>query len=106
MIKKTLYTALAVLTAGAALFTAGCKAPEGNAEQGERWYSMHHCNNCHGKQGIGGKAAELAGLRMGFSSFEKYLRDPKSASMPPFPEARLPKQDAADIYLWLKGLEK
>ncbi len=93
------------MIAAAALFTAGCNSPEGNAELGERWYSMHHCYNCHGKNANDGKAAAIAGLGMGFSSFEKYLRDPKSASMPPFPESRLPKQDAADIYVWLKGLE-
>lgn len=90
----------------ALLFTAGCSTPEGNAEQGKRWYIMHNCFSCHGKNANDGRTAEIAAIRLSFGSFENYLRDPDSPSMPKFPEEKLSKQDAADIYAWLKSLPK
>jgi len=52
-----------------------------------------------------GRALAIAGLDMGFSRFEGILRKPYSPSMPAFPEARLSRQDAADIYAWLRSLK-
>lgn len=88
----------------ALVFMAGCSAPEGNPEQGKRWFTMYNCFSCHGKNANDGRTAEIAAIKMGFRSFEGYLRDPDSPSMPEFPEEKLSKQDAADIYAWLKSL--
>lgn len=86
------------------LLLPACNGSSGNAANGERWYSMHNCIACHGEKAKEGRAAAIAGTDMGFSSFIKFLRDPDSPSMPPFSESKLPKNDAADIYVWLKSL--
>lgn len=85
-------------------FITSCTTPDGNAEDGARWFKMHNCSSCHGENADNGRAAAIAGIRMGFSSFENYLRDPDSPSMPKFSEEKLTNKDAADIYAWLKSL--
>lgn len=87
------------------LLTA-CGAPDGNVEEGARWYKMYNCYACHGKNANDGRAAELAGISMSFGHFVRMLRKPKSPSMPPFPEEKVSKDDAADIYVWLKSLNE
>lgn len=96
-------TILLILTGVAIL--AACGAPAGNPENGKRWYAMHNCSACHGKNGNDGRALPVAGLGMSFSKFEGILRKPYSPSMPKFSEEKLSKQDAADIYAWLKSLK-
>lgn len=86
------------------LFLGGCGAPEGNIENGKRWYSMNNCFSCHGYNASDGRAANIARTELGFSGFLRYLRKPSSASMPKFPEEKISKQDAADIYAWLQSL--
>jgi mono/diheme cytochrome c family protein len=93
-----------LLVAGAVILAA-CGAPAGNPEDGKRWYAMHNCSACHGPNGNDGKALPVAGLGMSFSKFEGILRKPYSPSMRAYPEAKLSKQDAADIYAWLKSLK-
>lgn len=88
----------------AILSMTSCSTPEGNAEEGARWFRMHNCFSCHGENANDGRAAAIADIRMGFSSFENYLRDPDSPSMPKFSEEKLSRDDAADIYAWLKSL--
>jgi mono/diheme cytochrome c family protein len=88
---------------GAAALTA-CTAPAGDAANGRRWYAMHNCSACHGDNADDGRAQAIAGLDMGFTRFEAVLRKPSSPSMPAFPEPKLSRQDAADIYAWLKSL--
>jgi len=94
------------------LLPAACgKMPEGNPEYGERWFRMNRCNGCHGEKGVGGKGIgeqgpAIAGLRLSYRQFISQLRDPQSAIMPVFGPERVSEQDAADIYLWLKSLEK
>ncbi len=97
-------TIILLLLAGAAVLAA-CGAPAGNPEDGKRWYAMHNCSACHGPNGNDGRALPVAGLKMGFSKFEGILRKPYSPSMRAYPEAKLSKQDAADIYAWLKSLK-
>jgi hypothetical protein len=80
-----------------------CGAPPGNPEEGKRWYMMHNCSSCHGPHGNDGKAPEITGLDMGFESFLRKLRTTNAPIMPPFPESALSKQDAADIYAFLKS---
>ena len=88
---------------GAAILTA-CTAPAGDAANGKRWYAMHNCSACHGQNADDGRALAIADLDMGFTRFEAILRKPSSPSMPAFSEEKLPRQDAADIYAWLKSL--
>ncbi|WP_136797963.1 c-type cytochrome [Desulfosediminicola ganghwensis] len=90
----------------ALMMLTGCSGPGGNAENGARWYRMYNCHACHGENGDDGKAAQIAGLRMGFGSFLRILRKPNTASMPPFSEEKVSKKDAADIYTWLKNLDR
>lgn len=94
---------LLALTAAAVLLA--CGAPAGNVESGQRWYAMHNCAACHGAKADDGKALPIKNLDMGFSNFEHVLRNPYSPSMPKFSEKKLSKQDAADIYAWLKSLK-
>jgi mono/diheme cytochrome c family protein len=84
----------------------GCAPPSGNPEAGKKWYSMHNCGSCHGPQGYNGRATSIAGLDMGFRSFVRRLRRTDAPIMPYFPESKISKQDAADIYVYLKSLER
>jgi len=77
--------------------------PAGNPENGQRWYNMNNCTSCHGDKGKNGMAPEVAGLQLGFSSFLKNLREPDSVSKPTYSEEEISKQDAVDMYVWLKG---
>jgi mono/diheme cytochrome c family protein len=86
------------------LLLAACSPPTGNAENGQRWFTMHNCSGCHGKNANDGRAPKIAAIDRGFGSFVRFLRSPGSASMPSFPEETLSKQDAADIYTWLNSL--
>ncbi len=95
---------LILLSLFSLLLLSACNGSGGNAANGERWFSMHNCSACHGKAGNDGRAAAIAGTDMGFGSFVRFLRDPDSPSMPAFPESKLSKNDAADIYAWLKSL--
>jgi mono/diheme cytochrome c family protein len=89
-----------------ALFLAGCGAPSGSSEDGKRWYAMHNCSSCHGMQGDDGRAVDIAGIDMGFGSFVRILRRTDAPIMPHFPESKISKQDAADIYAYLKSTAK
>lgn len=89
------------------LFLSACSTmPEGNPEDGKRWFSLYRCNGCHGEKGKGGKAPALAGISLSYNRFIHKLRNPDSAVMPSFESDRLPDSDAADIYLWLQNQEK
>ena len=83
---------------------SGCGAPPGNSEDGKRWYMMHNCYSCHGPHGDDGRAVKIAGIDMGFGSFVRKLRSTNSSIMRPFPESKISKQDAADIYVYLKTM--
>jgi mono/diheme cytochrome c family protein len=85
------------------LALAACGTPPGNPEDGKKWFMMHNCSSCHGLNGDGGRAPKIAGLDMGFDSFLRKLRTTDAPIMPPFPESKLSKQDAADIYAYLKS---
>lgn len=83
----------------------GCGAPSGNPEDGKRWYTMHNCSSCHGLHGNDGRAVDIAGVDMRFSSFVSTLRRTNTPIMPHFPESKISKQDAADMYAYLKGIK-
>lgn len=88
-----------------AALLAGCSAPEGNIENGKRWYAMNNCSSCHGPHGNDGRAVDIANLDMSFSRFVKKLRTTDAPIMPPFPESKVSEQDAADIYAFLKSVK-
>ncbi len=83
---------------------AACTPPPGSAENGQKWFIMHNCYACHGRKAKGGKAPEIARINRGFGSFLRFIRNPQSTIMPSFPEERISRQDAADIYAWLQSL--
>lgn len=80
-----------------------CGAPPGTPEDGKRWYMMNNCYSCHGVHGNDGRAVNIAELKMGFGSFVRKLRKTNAPIMPPFPETKVSKQDAADIYAYLQN---
>ena len=85
------------------LCSACSSMPEGNPDDGERWFRMNRCNGCHGEKGTGGRGPVIAGLKLSYRQFRHKLREPKSAIMPTFEQARLSDKDAADIFLWLQA---
>ena len=95
---------LMVLSAALLLFVSGCSSmPEGNPDDGERWFRMNRCNGCHGEKGTGGKGPVIAGLKLSYRQFKHKLRAPNSPVMPVFEQKLLSDKDAADIYLWLQS---
>lgn len=84
------------------LIVNACSAPEGNMDDGKRWYLMHNCQACHGRQGDDGKGPVIYPLDMGFRHFKSIVRNANSPIMPKFPEEKISNQDVADIYTWLK----
>lgn len=93
-----LFSALTVVSLTA------CNTPQGNATEGKKWFAMHNCSACHGENANNGKAAAISAIEMSYGAFSRFLRNPDSPSMPRFPESKLPKEDAADIYAWLKSM--
>lgn len=85
-------------------FVIGCSGPTGDAEKGNRWYTMNNCSGCHGFKGNDGRSADITGLDMSYSSFVKRLRKANSVTMPVFPEAKISKQDAADLLAYINTL--
>lgn len=91
------------LTLIVAFLVSGCGAPSGSTEDGKRWYAMQNCSSCHGMRGNDGRAVDIAGIDMRFNSFVRVLRRTDAPIMPHFPESKISKQDAADIYAYLKS---
>ena len=53
------------------LLSVACGGPTGNPENGKRWFDKNNCSFCHGESGKNGKAPAIAGLKLGYGSFEK-----------------------------------
>lgn len=87
------------------IFFAGCSAPPGNPADGKRWFLMNNCSSCHGPHGNDGRAVNIAGLEMSFGSFLRKLRKTDTQIMPSYPETKVSKQDAADIYAYLRSIK-
>jgi mono/diheme cytochrome c family protein len=88
------------------LVISACTSPEGNVADGKRWYAMHTCHACHGKDGNGRRGGpSIAGLNMGYRSFVQRLRNPQTAIMPRYSAEKINDQDAADILAFLKSLQ-
>lgn len=78
--------------------------PAGNPADGKRWFAMQNCAACHGPNANDGDAVKIANLDKSFSNFLRKLRTKDAPIMPHFPEEKVSKQDAADIYAYLKSL--
>ena len=89
----------------AALVLSACAAPEGSADDGKRWYMMNNCYACHGLHGNDGKAPDIDIGDLSFRKFLAIIRNAKSPIMPRFPEEKVSRQDAADIYAWLRTVQ-
>lgn len=64
---------------------------------------MYRCNGCHGEQGKKGKEPELSIREIGFRSFKNKIRNSKSSIMPSYNEDKIPDQDIADMYAFLRN---
>ena len=72
--------------------------------RGQQVYFDKQCVACHNATGTGGIGASLAGTTLTFDQFlnvVRYAVPPK----PSFSDAELPRQDAFDVYSWLKSLK-
>ena len=72
-----------------ALTAVGCSSPDGNADNGVRWYKMHNCFACHGPNGNDGKAPDIHHPDMSFRTFRSIIRDAGSPIMPKYPEEKI-----------------
>ena len=81
---------------------AACSTPPGNTEDGKRWYLMNNCYSCHGINGNDGQGPAIDADDLSFRHFLSIVRNAKSPIMPKFPEEKVSKQDAADMYAWLR----
>ncbi len=89
----------------AVLVLSACTTPEGSAEDGKRWYMMNNCYACHGLHGNDGKAPDIDIADVSFRRFLGFIRNAKSPIMPRFPEEKVSRQDAADMYAWLRTIQ-
>jgi mono/diheme cytochrome c family protein len=100
----SLAESLLVFLTGSCLLLFSCTAPpEGNSSDGQRWFTMQHCDSCHGKGGLGGKAPRIQKTELSYRELLSKVRKPKSAIMPSFPAERLSDKDVADIFSYLQG---
>jgi mono/diheme cytochrome c family protein len=73
--------------------------------RGQQVYFDKQCVACHNASGTGGIGASLAGTTLSFDQFLSILRNAVPPK-PAFNEAELPRQDAYDVYSWLKSLKR
>lgn len=102
-LSRGMTTCLSILTL---FLLISCGGPSGNPADGKRWFMMNNCYSCHGVHGNDGRAVNIAGLKMGFSRFVRKLRKTDAPIMPPFPQSKISKQDAADIYAYLQTVNQ
>ena len=80
-------------------------APRGNAENGKRLFDTKACFACHGYVGQGSREGPRVAPPMPFPAFVAQLREPRGI-MPPYKEAILTDQEAADIVAYLSSLPR
>jgi mono/diheme cytochrome c family protein len=98
------YLSIAVLVALAAPALAQ-QAPRGDVQRGKDVYMAKGCWQCHGTVGQGARGiARLVQPRpMPYDAYLSQLRRP-AGEMPPYVEAVVSAQDAADIYAFMASL--
>jgi len=79
-------------------------APSGSAENGNQFFTVYGCYECHGREGQG---AAVSGPRIApnpipFEAFAQYVRKPAD-TMPPYTKKVLADHELADIYAFLQS---
>ena len=91
------------LSIGAAF--AQDEGPRGNAQTGKQLFESKGCYSCHGFVGQGSREGPRLAPPLAFAAFVAQLRTPR-AIMPPYKEALVSDQQAADIVAYLASLPK
>jgi len=80
-------------------------APRGDPAAGKQLFDAKACYSCHGYVGQGSREGPRLAPPMAFPAFLAQLREPR-AIMPPYTEAILTDQQAADIVAYLASLPR
>ena len=80
-------------------------APKGDPVAGKQLFEQKTCYACHGYVGQGSREGPRLAPPMAFPAFLAQLREPR-AIMPPYKEAILSDQQAADIVAYLASLPR
>jgi len=80
-------------------------APRGDPVAGKQLFDSKACYSCHGYVGQGSREGPRLAPPMAFPAFLAQLREPR-AIMPPYKEAILSDQQAADIVAYLASLPR
>jgi len=80
-------------------------APRGNPATGKQLFDSKACYSCHGYVGQGSREGPRLAPPMPFAAFLAQMREPRGI-MPPYKEAILSDQQAADIVAYLAGLPR
>ncbi len=104
--QRNLYVVFSFLAFILSASLISCSSPVGDPVEGKRWYTMHNCFACHGKNANDGKGPNIAGIEMNYRQFLNRLRNAKTPIMPEYSRQRIPDQDVADILSWLQSIEK
>ena len=84
---------------------AAAQEPRGNAQTGKQLFESKGCYSCHGFVGQGSREGPRLAPPLAFAAFVLQLRTPR-AIMPPYKEALVSDQQAADIVAYLASLPK
>src|SRR5713226_2464535 len=79
--------------------------PRGNAANGKDLFDAKGCYSCHGFVGQGSREGPRLAPPLGFAGFVAQLRNPR-AVMPPYKEALVSDQQAADMVAYLASVPK
>ena len=93
----------ASLSIGAAC--AQDEGPRGNAQTGKQLFESKGCYSCHGFVGQGSREGPRLAPPLAFAAFVLQLRTPRAIT-PPYKEALVSDQQAADIVAYLASLPK
>lgn len=80
-------------------------APRGNPTTGKQLFDSKVCFSCHGYVGQGSREGPRITPPMPFAAFLAQMREPRGI-MPPYKEAILTDQQAADIVAYLASLPR
>ena len=80
-------------------------APRGDPAAGKQLFDSKACYSCHGYVGQGSREGPRISPPMPFPAFLAQMREPRGI-MPPYKEAILTDQQAADIVAYLASLPR
>ena len=100
LFRFTFTLALVCATAAAAQ-----DSPRGNAQTGKQLFESKGCYSCHGYVGQGSREGPRLVPATAFPAFVAQMREPRTI-MPPYKEALVSDQQAADIFAYLASLPK